>query len=415
MPTTRSMSKHKKEATTNLEGATASNPHSIGSEETNTIDSVTPNSDQSSLNNLSIQSSSNLINPNLNLTNMSISLELAEKMLIKFDGTKSMLFEFIDNCDQAHNLVGVANQPLLLSIIKTKLTHNARTLTRNREFANWKQLKKHLLDLYSDKRTVGQWQLELNSCRQNHNESVVSFSNRVETCYVKLINSLSDNLTEEVRNGNIDLLQNEALNVFITGLNKDLSILVKAQKPDTLEKAISIAINEEQELKSKYEIHKYQSVNNNSSSRFCNYCNKSGHNSFNCRNKNQQHNQNKNFNNVHRIQNHTHINSPSTSNSSKFNRNNFHNNNSSSKIQPRSNNDFQRKFCNYCKNNGHLINECRKLQYNQSRKEQNNNSRIRSSSQSLQNSNGSNLNCPGSSTLAENSRTAHQISAELQH
>lgn len=142
---------------------------------------------------------------NLHTAKMSISLELAEKILIKFDRFNSILHEFIDNCDQAYNLVSDINKPILFSIIKTKLTHNARSLTQNQIFETWQQLRQHLFDLYSDKRTIGQWQLELNSCRQNFNESVASFSTCVESCYIKLINSLEDNMTKKVCKGCIQL------------------------------------------------------------------------------------------------------------------------------------------------------------------------------------------------------------------
>ncbi|KAJ8935656.1 hypothetical protein NQ314_012705 [Rhamnusium bicolor] len=217
----------------------------------------------------------------------SISLELAEKMLIKFDGTKSKLFEFIDNCDKTYSLVKSEYKPVLFAIIETKLTDNARSVVKNRSFESWESLKNHLLDIYSERRTIGQWQLELNSCKQNAGESVISFSNKVENCYIKLINTLDISLSKEARNACVDLLQNEAMNVFTTGLQKEISILVKSQKPDTLEKATAIALNEEQELKSKFEISKYQNINN-SSAKHCTNCNKPSHTFFNCRyNRNQ--------------------------------------------------------------------------------------------------------------------------------
>ncbi|KAJ8933290.1 hypothetical protein NQ314_014118 [Rhamnusium bicolor] len=164
----------------------------------------------------------------------SISLELAEKMLIKFDGTKSKLFEFIDNCDKAYSLVKSEYKPVLFAIIETKLTDNARSVVRNRSFESWESLKNHLLDIYSERRTIGQWQLELNSCKQNPGESIYQ------------------SLSQEAWNACVDLLKNEAMNVFTTGLQKEISILVKSQKTDTLEKAIAIALNDEQELESKF-------------------------------------------------------------------------------------------------------------------------------------------------------------------
>ncbi|KAL3279425.1 hypothetical protein HHI36_016936 [Cryptolaemus montrouzieri] len=178
----------------------------------------------------------------------SISLELASQMLIKFDGSnKSKLYEFIDNCDRAIKLVNPSYREILFSIIETKLTDNARVLTRSRSFSNWESLKTHLLDIYSEKRTMGQWQLELNSCKQNISENVMSYSSKIENCYIKLINSLDNNLNRESREACVKLLKEQALSVFITGLLPNISLLVKSQRPETLEKAIAIALQEGQD------------------------------------------------------------------------------------------------------------------------------------------------------------------------
>lgn len=269
---------------------------------------------------------------------MTLSIETAEKMLIRFDGTRSLLFEFIDNCDTALSNVNDTNKPILFSIIRTKLTGRAREVTRNREIPNWEFLKNHLLELYSDRRTQAQWQLELNSCKQRFNEDVSTYGTRIENCYTKCINSLSTTLSTDARKACVDLFKNQALNVFITGLTKDLSLLVKAQKPDSLEDAISIALNEEQEFKSKIETQKFR----NPSDQYCNYCRKPGHTLTNCRNKHKKHV------NVHHIRN-----TPKTPPNQYF-----------SGSTNRSNQPLGPKVCFYCKNPGHLIGECRKRQRN---------------------------------------------------
>ncbi|XP_063908536.1 putative uncharacterized protein DDB_G0271606 [Zophobas morio] len=214
---------------------------------------------------------------------MALSLETAERMLIKFDGTRSLLYEFIDNCDTALESIDNNKKEILFSIIKTKLTGKARELTRSRQFTTWNSLKDHLVEIYADRRTQAQWQLELNSCKQRFNEDVSLYASRVENCCTELINSLSTTLTADAHKACVDLFKTQALNVFVAGLTKDLALLVKAQKPDSLEDAISIAINEEQEIRSKIEIQKFRS--GSLSGQFCNFCRKSGHSITNCRNK----------------------------------------------------------------------------------------------------------------------------------
>ncbi|KAJ8938055.1 hypothetical protein NQ314_011622 [Rhamnusium bicolor] len=71
-------------------------------------------------------------------------------------------------------------KPILFATIETKLTDNARSVVRNRSFDDWESLKKSSIRyFYSERRTIGQWQLELNSCKQNPGESVISFPNKV--------------------------------------------------------------------------------------------------------------------------------------------------------------------------------------------------------------------------------------------
>lgn len=280
---------------------------------------------------------------------MSISLDVAEKMLIKFDGTKSKLNEFIRNADVANSLIDKNLERILFSIIQTKLTDNAAAVTSTRDFRDWLDLKNHLLDIYAEKRTLSQWQLELNSCRQNQHEPVISYANRIENLYVKIINSLDKDFSQEAKKAVVQVLKNQTLHVFITGLNKEFSILVKSQKPDSLENAIAIALAEEQEQKSKFEISKFQNVN--SSSKYCHNCHKLGHTTFNCRLNNYQNFKSKSeHKTVRHVQN--------------FNHHNYHSNNNQN---PKSN-----KFCNYCKKPGHLIEECRKRAYNNNRKQKNN-------------------------------------------
>lgn len=278
-----------------------------------------------------------------------ISLEMAERMLVKYDGDKSKLHEFIDNCSMAMSLVQNTHKSILFKIILSKITDRARILIKNRNFETWASLKEYLLEGYSDRRTQGQWQLELHSCKQNPNEDVISFANKVENCYVKLLGSLDHTVSDEKREGYAELLQGQALSVFLMGLNRDISLIVKSRNPETLEDAIQLALNEEREIKSLREISKYQNVNSNFT-RHCTFCNKNGHTSFNCRNKpqtrtysqnrftqnqndNQRQNTNYNFNHVRHVE----TNNP---------------------------NNQGKKICNYCKNIGHLIHECRKRQYN---------------------------------------------------
>lgn len=273
-------------------------------------------------------------------TKMSLGIEICKDMLIKFDGNKAKLYEFIDNCDKANEVVKSEQKDILFKLIETKWTDNARAIVRNRSFSDWAELKFFSI-----------------------------------------------------------LLKEQALNVFISGLTRDLSILVKSQKPNSLEDAIAIAQSEEQQLKSKTETSKYHGF------KYSSVCNKPGHN-YNCRFNN--------ANNVKRrneLSNIRHTNNKPTPipNSSNFR-------------QTVNSNNFRQvaKICNYCKNKGHLINECRKRQYNNQRREQSqtSNSVRNSHSQQSQNFNQNfqnlSLNEQVPRDQAATSRNAHTVNAAYQ-
>lgn len=52
-----------------------------------------------------------------------------------------------------------------------------------------RRFKQLFVNTYTKKRTIGQWQLELSSCKQDYNENVLTYASKVENCYVQLINS----------------------------------------------------------------------------------------------------------------------------------------------------------------------------------------------------------------------------------
>lgn len=265
-------------------------------------------------------------------------IETAEKCLIKFDGDRLKLREFIDNCEIALRLVSNEDQIIIFEIIKTKITGKAKLLSQNREFDNWLALKQHLENTYSEKRSQAQWELELHSCRQNRNESVRDYVTRVENCMVKLINSLDSQMSMQEIQACEKLIRTQTLNVFISGLSDTLITLVKSQKPACLEDAFDLAIAEEREIISRKETQKYYSVGN--TEKKCFNCNKYGHLTKNCYMK-------RSTNPNHYVKTEP----------------NFY------KVKTEPVRTFQ-KFCKYCKNVGHEIGECRKREYNNKKKQQ---------------------------------------------
>lgn len=286
-----------------------------------------------------VSSTENLSNPNNDNSNSQtdMKIELLVNMIPKFDGHKNSFYDFIDNCDLAMSLAHTTLKNTLLTFIKSKIMGNARAQIRNREFDTWSELREHLMETYSEKRSHAQWQLELNLCRQEPKENVTSYAHKIENCLVRLTNSLDTNLSPTERSANVKLLRSQALTIFIMGLTKDLNIVVKSQKPQSLEEAISLAQAEEKEQQARREIDKQHTH----------------HNSYNF----QRHNNNTSW----RSQQPPRFQPPRTLTP----RPAFTHTMSHFKLMA-PNPNF--KQCRYCKHFGHTIEECRKRQYNNSKR-----------------------------------------------
>lgn len=275
----------------------------------------------------------------------SVPLNILIKLIPTFNGDKTKLHEFVDNCSTAYRLCSNAEKNTILEIIKCNIHDKARLQIRNRAFTDWPTLKTFLLDAYSDRRSHAQYQLELNSCRQTMNESVMEYSSRLERILLKLINTLESQ--EPEKSANIKLLQQQGLNVFLTGLKQELAILVKAQKPDSLEEAVGYAQSEEMEQKSKQEMSKFSKIQ--TTTKTCTFCHKVGHTYQTCFNRTKN------------------VSSPFTKNTSSS----FHYKNASPSFNGNASSRFinttrvSGKFCRYCKKPNHDITECRKLQFKQ--------------------------------------------------
>lgn len=269
-----------------------------------------------------------------------LKISILEKQLKTFTGKRENLSEFLNTCESALKLCEPTDKELLFQLIKLKLSGRAYNLTQHRTFENWEQLKTHLIEVFSDKRSQGQWELELHSCRQNFNEDVMSYANRVETVLQKLIDSVI--IGEEnqiIKLAHENLLKTQAQNVFMLGLKGPIATVVKARNPKTFEEAISLAFSEERELLSKNEIFKYQRANESNVLK-CSTCNKLGHITSQCTSY-------KNFTRLNKDKtNQVHF-TQSSPHQSKFSRN---------------------VTCAYCKNVGHHISDCRKRKYNEEKK-----------------------------------------------
>ena len=329
------------------------------------------------LNDIEEDENENIINSNDSdanhdvIPNYSLSF-LCSLINCNFDGNRSQINTFLSNCDNATSLCSEENKRPLFAFILSRLTGSVRSQLYGKSYDNWEELKTILKRFYLDRKHYLQLMEELNQLRQNQNEPIIKFYERIDQLSTRLLNSLSfKNPTEHL--GKIETIKELALSRLMYHSNSDISRFLRSQNITDINTAISKALEEERAISISRNEFKPRNSNNSFNQNNCNYCKRFGHNSNQCRKKLQDEKFNRpNNNNFQRnvyVTNETnncaYCKKPGHSivqcRKKQFDQN------VKTNSQNQNNNNSQ-KFCNYCKNKGHLINECRKRDYNNSKK-----------------------------------------------
>lgn len=253
------------------------------------------------------------------------SVNTLAKIVPVFDGSREGLTHFIENASMALSMASERQQLLLLPLVICKIQGRARNTIKHRTILSWPDLKQFLLDTYSDKRAAVSYQIQLATCRQESSEPVVQFGRRVENILGDLLLTLPEN-TEEEQDVLIRYTRQQALDAFINGLQPRIGIILKANKPASLEEAVSQAVAEEKLWEQRQGIQPRGSQQQPKAAprSKCFKCNKIGHMASECRSST------------------TAVLRPITTNS------------------PTAKSQNTQIFCRYCKKPNHTIQECRK-------------------------------------------------------
>lgn len=265
-----------------------------------------------------------------------INLNTLFKFIKSYDGNRETLIPYLNSVDSAFELATEEQIPILLAFTKTQLTGKAEVACSNRIFDSWNDLKTYLKELYSDKKHYNHLLLELQNCRQKQNENISAYNLRLETALKRALTSIKQVCTDPKELiGRLAAINDLALQTFILNVDPNIGLILRSRNIQTLNEAFNIALEEEKiqilmkETQSKKFTH-YQKGSQNP-------------NNNNSKGNTASHYKTENSN------------KPSTSK------------NSSGKVfntQAKA-----EKSCKYCKNKGHTIEECRKLQYKKSQKQ----------------------------------------------
>lgn len=266
-----------------------------------------------------------------------VSFNLLFKFIKSFDGNREQLSPFITNCNRAFSIALDSQKPILLDYVQSQLTGKAEAACVNRTFDTWESLSNYLKLMYADKKHQSHLLIDLINCKQQPSEIITDYVQRIETCLKRILASIQSNCQKSSElEGRLAAMHDLALQIFVLYVTPSISTILRARSVETLNDAINIALEEErvQSL--------IKSQPRSLPNKYCKVCNTKTHNTSDCFKLKKNSNSNSN---VHSFQNSNHNNQSNKSNDQSVN-----------------NNQFNAKFCKYCKNKGHLIDECFKRQ-----------------------------------------------------
>ena len=287
----------------------------------------------------------------ITVTSVTIGVETALRMVPTFNGgTETDLSSYVTKCDYIINNVAANIKPMIFENILSQLGGEAFQAVRYREFEDWAALKTHLRTIFGATHSINYLQSQLSNIRQRSDEDIRSFAGRTEKYYHELVSALTVGLAGDAAAAVAASHKTGALTAFINGAQPAIRALLRARDVTTLEKAITIAIEEELDLQ-----HLNRRFNNNNSNKNygknntnkkinikCNRCNKMGHYANECRS--------------------------STGTSSYTSFRNPINTRDEKPVIIKKEYQGQVRFCTYCKKNNHNIKDCRKRMYNEKNK-----------------------------------------------
>lgn len=186
-------------------------------------------------------------------------------MIPEFSGIDhKLVFEFVEKVDNIFRIVHPNQIELLNILILNKLTGDAEQLIRNQRPHNWQELRRMLLDHYATRKSVNRRIGDLINCIQGSNSV---------TKYASELQGICTGIRHAARDENLDItfIDSILLKAFLDGLNHDIKLIVRAQRPNNFQNALRLAVEIEAEMSPRV------------SKKYCKFCKRNSHNTQECR------------------------------------------------------------------------------------------------------------------------------------
>lgn len=201
----------------------------------------------SNLINFSSNNQVNLIST-MTTTDYSINPFKCIGMLPNFSGQVGTLNNFIAQVDTYHQLVPAADllgKNVMNGLIRNKIVGEAsNSLVGIGNPLEWNTVKAHLINYFSDKRSIDHLKRKLTELVQR-NKSLEEYYSESSDLQTALINTVDPALSPAEKEYYIRDVSREVLREFLLGLRPDLSNYVRPQNPTNIKDAFEMARNQE--------------------------------------------------------------------------------------------------------------------------------------------------------------------------
>lgn len=162
-------------------------------------------------------------------------------LIPEFEGDQISLGTFLNSCDCAYKMATTEQRLLLVIHIKNKLKGRAAQLINSRNPSTYLEIKQLLNLHFGDSRDLTSLIQDLQRLRQLPGESALTFYNRLQVLNAKMHASIhkGNNLTNDQKAAQTNLIETMALNTLLTGLEPRLGQIIRAGNPRDLLEAHS--------------------------------------------------------------------------------------------------------------------------------------------------------------------------------
>lgn len=174
------------------------------------------------------------------------------KVIPEFNGEPANAGNFLKSCDLIMNQFYDREQPLaylnhfLLNFVQSKLVGNARLIISTKVIKTWADLRRSIIENFTDQRDETSLLGELLSLKQKPQEDALTFSNRCRYLEQLLVSNVDCNEgNENAKEIKKQIYAQQTLRAFLGGLRNPLGLAVRSMSPTSIENALKFIIEEE--------------------------------------------------------------------------------------------------------------------------------------------------------------------------